>query len=738
MARANRSSAPAWYAPNNMLVSILAAALAFPRPTSPPQPVSSLTWSAPAQRQTTPAMASNGSLRFVVWLDERRRLITFGTRVALDGTPLDPYGIMIPDITSPEAVIWTGEDFAVIGRTRTGRGVVFVGTDATVSASNPVDVPPVYRFQAVSSPGPEARLLFVRYDSNTILYARIVSARGDLLASIATPLSAPLAAPPLGSRMIGAGRRNDFAIFGPSATVRIDRDGRVLANRAVSWPFQYFFSDNIAVAGNDGQGFLLLQQHPLYGESDPTVLACQLDDNAALTGKTATLPLPWFWRLTQYRPVIAPSGQGYIVVNEGLYGDNRPHEYVTELSFDLTARTREVPDAGVPLLLAMEGGPALVVASKGAALYLQPLSEPLATAAPLLLNLSPPTQIEVAVAATPNGYAVAWLEQKAFQLWQTHIRRFSIAGEPLDSAPLEVAPPVANLSLTSPALTATADVYVINGRRLQASTGQWIDGAEIPGVIAAASNGRHALLAVMGSTGAALQQLSSLGGMPAPPVPLPSSAAGSAVIAFRVNLASNGTDYLVVWNASYTCYFECISPPTPIYALHVRADGTWIDAAPIQLSPNGWTPSVAWAGGSYVVTWTAPAGVHATRVGTRGNALDGTGDGVVVDVTSRYEEAAASVVSLGRDAMLLIRHRTYDGDGATFWVGVRFDPSDLSSVATAVRTTLASDYSAAAASVGGRLVLAYSTNLGASTGYVWRAYVQQFADPISRRRVIAR
>ena len=681
-------------------------------------------------------MGSNGSMRFVAWVDGRRRDLSFGTRVALDGTPLDPQGIVIPDITSPEAVVWTGAEFAVIGRTTNGRGVVFVGTDATVSDFKPVDVPPLYSLQAISAPASDTRLLFVRSDSNTTLYARIVSARGDVLATVATPLAAALFASPRGSGLISAGRRDDFTIFSPSAVVRIDRDGHVLTNRAVSWPFQNLSEGTSAVAGIDGQGFVLLKQDPL-NESAPTVLACQLDDNGALTGKRAYLPLPYFWKLTQFRPVIVPSGQGYLVVNEGIYGDNRPHQYLTDLAFDLTARTREVPDAGLPLLLGVEGGDALVVASKGAALYLQPLSASGATAAPILLNLAPPTQIEVAVTATPNGYAVAWLEQKAALSWQTYIRRFSIAGEPLDAAPLEVSPPVDNLSISSPVLTATADVYFINGRRLDASTGQWIDDAPIPRLVAAASNGREVLLAVMG-TGASLQQLSPMGGKPAPPVPLPSSAAGPVAISqnssARITLASDGTDYLVVWNR-YNCCFTLGTPTSPVFALRIRADGTWIDAAPMQVSPDGWQPSVAWAGGSYVVTWAGPGGLHVTRVGTSGNALDGTGDGVIVEVPAPYEELSASVVSLGRDAMLLVRRRT--SEGTIVWTAVRFDPRDLPSVATAVRTPLASDYSAAATSLGGRLLLAYSTNLGATTGFAWRAYVQEFADPIYRRRSIA-
>ena len=648
---------------------------------------------------------------------------------------------MIPEIDQPDAVIWTGENFAVIGATKTARAVVFVGTDGTVSVATPVDVSREYQLVAVSEPGPDARLLFLKYNTNTILDGRIVSARGELLASISTPLSAPLAIPPIGSRFIGAGRRNDFAIFGPSATVLLDREGHVLANRAVSWPFDYFFTENIAVAGSDGHGFVLLHQQALYPSS--TMLACQLDNDALFTGKTALLPLPWIWHLAQSRPAIAPARDGYIVVNQGTYGDNSPHEYVTRLSFDLTARTEQVPDAGTPLLLTVDGGQPLLVTSNGFGLYLQTLSESAETQTPVLLNLSAPTQFDVVIAASSSGYAVAWVEREpgvSFQTsLKTYIRRFSTTGEPLDAAPLEAdrARPYA----ASPVLTATADVYVVNGRRLDASTGQWIDSAPAPDVIAAASNGSEALLAVATSTGTALQQLSSFRVTASLPVALPASASGPIAITpeglFRVNLASNGTDYLVVWNTFFGCVSLCGRPPTPVYALRVRADGTWIDASPIELTSDGWRPSVAWAGGGYVVTWSGAAGVHARRVSSSGSVLDGTGDGVVIERTNpNNEDVSATVVSLGRDAILLIYHKLWNGDSS--WAGMRFDPNDLAGAANVARTALPSDDSAAAASVGGQVVLAYSRSFGPSTGYVARVFAQHFADSVARRRAIAR
>ena len=723
-----------------MISLLLAAALAFPLPISLPRPVSPLTWAATLVPQTSPAVGSNGSMRFVAWGDARGgRHFAFGTRVSADGAPLDPLGIMIPEIEQPDAVIWTGAEFAVIGATKTARAVVFVGTDGTVSAATPVDVSREYQLVAVSDPGPEARLLFLKYNSNTILDGRIVSARGELLVSISTPLSAPLALPPIGSRFIGAGRRNDFAVFGPSASILVDRDGHVLANRAVSWPFDYFFTENIAVAGTDGHGFVLLRQPGLYPSA--TVLACQLANDAAFTGKTALLPLPWTWHLAQSRPAIAPVRDGYMVVNQATYGDNTVHEYVTRLSFDLTAQTEEVTDAGWPLLLTMDGGGPMLVTSIGPALYLQTLSGPAESQKPVLLNLSPPTQFDVVIAAASSGYAVAWVQRVAPVYSQaslkTYIRRFSMTGESLDAAPLEVDGARAYASL--PVLTATADVYVVNGRRLDASTGQWIDSPPVADVIAAASNGSEALLAVATPKGTALQQLSSRGTASVPTL-LPASASGPIAITpeglFRVNLASNGIDYLVVWNTFFGCVSLCGRPPTAVYALRVRADGTWIDASPTQLTSDGWRPSVAWAGGSYVVTWSGATGVHATRVSISGSVLDGTGNGVVIERTDpKKEDVSAAVVSLGSDAILLIHHQQWDGSAS--WVAMRFNPNDLAGAATVARTTLPSDSSAAAAAAGGQVVLAYSRNSGASTGYVERVFAQHFAESVARRRAIA-
>lgn len=665
-------------------------------------------------------------MSFIAWADSRVGYprIVFGTRVAADGTPLDPHGIRLPEIISPDAAIWNGDSFAVIGQTTTARGIVFVGSAGDVLESKAVDVPLEYSFVAVSASGTGVRLLYVRNTSNGVLDAKIIGARGDVLASVQTPLSAPLAAPPLGTRFVGAGRQTDFAIFGPSATVRIDRDGRVLANNPVTWPFDFFFPENIIAVGTDGRGFIVLRQAPQY-YGDATLIASRFDDDAAFTGK-ALIDLPWMWKLLQSRPVVVPVEDGYLVVNAGLYGDDSAHEYVTRLSFDASAQTTEVADAGVPRLIAKGSSRSIVVTSRGPALYVQTLSESLAASDPILLNVSPVSETYPAVVEGPTGYAVAWRKQSPYGQTFTYVRRFSPTGEALDAFPLEV-----NRSgFGAPDLTSTVDDYIVEGRRLDAFTGQWIDDASDPQVIAEASNGVGALLAVARDNGIGLKVLT------------PARSSALQVIPIfgfpAADLASNGTDYLLVWNSYTICYSLCAVPPTPIYALPVGADGMPSGASPIQLSPNGTSPSVEWTGNTYVVAWTASDGIRATRVDESGNALDGAGDGVIIEpARGAYENRRATILPRGPDGEMIVLLQSSGSTGSTGEsAAMRLDPNDLAA-STTIATDLPGDGSDAGAWVAGRLVLAYSARFGEATGYVSRVAVQLFADPNVRRRTVS-
>jgi hypothetical protein len=715
-----------------MLPVLLAAAVAFPQAISPPRQVSPVTWTAPVFAQSYPVVASNGSMSFVAWSDMRSSSrFALGTRLAPDGTPLDPRGITIPEIGLPETVTWTGDAFAVIGKTITGRAVVFVGPDASVSAPLALDLPAQYWFAAVSSSGQNARLLYLRSDANATLNGQILSPRGELLVKFSLTLSAQLTAPNLGARWMATGRQHDFAIIGPSATTLIDRDGRLVANTAASWPFDYFFTDNIAIAGEEGHGFMLVRQKAFYFY-DPAVVVCALDEKAAFAGKSAVIPLPWFWHLAQDHPAIAWVNDSYVMVNQGAYGDNTAHTYVSPIDADLHARTKEVKSAGAPILLTIQSGQTLLLA--GSPLNAQIFSASLEAQDPHHLNLSATVQSNVAVAASSHGYAVAWMERAA-DATRTYIRRYSSTGEPLDAAAIE-ASRAQGVPFRDPVLTATDDVYVVDGRRMNAASGEWIGGAVSANIIAAASNGRDALLVVRDSHGLfALQQMPSFAFEPSAAVPLPTTTQPIGSVA----LASNGRDYLAVWSTTYPCYTLCPHIATTVYALRVRSDGSWIDSAPTQLAPDGTLPSVVWAGDSYIASWYIFGdSIRAARIAADGALLIGAGGGVVVEAWDARVETVSDykLVPFEQDVILFERHAERSGE--VFWTAARVRPTDLATAAAAPRAKVGADGgSLGASSLFGRLMIAFDKSFDSAAGGVSRVYTQLLEGLIARRRSIA-
>lgn len=712
--------------------------MAFPPPVAPARPVSGVIWSPPLIAQGSPAVASNGSMSLIAWGDARfldvsfNPRFAFATRVDADGRPLDPAGILLTAISSPEAAVWNGERFLVFGRRGNLHLVVSIGTDGSVSEPARLDLAAYERVAAISSSGPNARILFIDGNSNDVLRGHIVDAFGQMVASIDERLAAPLAKPNFNADWVAAGRENDFGIFAAGASVRLGRDGHVRSNTPATWPFS-FNAPSMAAAGVDGHGFVILRQSEPYLNGKPTLIACLADDAAAVTATTATIDVPGIvdWG-GQYRPAIAPAGDGYVVADTGRFADRSSHEYVSRLSFDLGSTTREVAYAGLPLLL--QNGPSrhLLIAQQGPALDLQSVTDEPAAGAPQFFNTTATVQSQPVVAATAGSYAVAWSERGPDAFTRTYVRRFSPRGDPLDAVPLEVdrAPSSSSLVATPPAatLTATADAYIVNGRRLSAATGEWLEPpVSSPYIWSAASNGDGALLAIIDQNGVALQPVGRSGSRPAAvslakPVAIP-------------QLASNGSDYLAVWVYSPPCTQTCPAFPTPVYALRVRSDGTAIDAAPIQLSPDGAWVSATSAGGVYVVSWSELDGIHATRISAGGSVLDGP-RGVLVDTPQTTPDYLVShVVAFDGDVILLVRHDPRTDDGV-YWTATRMRPDALGAALTAPRTLIPASGSVSATSIDGTLVIAYEDKSDAATGYVPRVYVQHFANSKPRRRTI--
>src|ERR1051325_8185031 len=77
--------------------------------------------------QTAPAVATDGTNNFAVWLDLRTGApVIRGALISAAGDVLDPSGIVLsttPNATAP-AILWTGSDYAVSWRTAKGGRVM--------------------------------------------------------------------------------------------------------------------------------------------------------------------------------------------------------------------------------------------------------------------------------------------------------------------------------------------------------------------------------------------------------------------------------------------------------------------------------------------------------------------------------------------------------------------------------------------------------------------------------------
>jgi len=229
---------------------------------------------------------------------------------------------------------------------------------------------------------------------------------------------------------------------------------------------------------------------------------------------------------------------------------------------------------------------------------------------------------------------------------------------------------------------------------------------------------------------------------------------GGAYSLSGVDVAANGTDYLVAWIEGAFCAFPCVGVPSRILALRLRADATTIDPAPLSLDGDQrfqFGLSVASAGGRWLVTWSGGENVvRATRISAEGAVLDrdAQGGGVVIEPGNTNDTpAVVAAARIGSRFALVIRHFVFTpltGVTVRTLSGLTFDPHlDLNSVAALPRVPLAATTgnealpTIAVASRGPLLAFAYSRIADGEAGGVSRAFVRILSEPPPRRRASA-
>src|SRR5438874_1931453 len=90
-----------------LVVPPLSAQLAGEHPVSTPV-------YAPIVNVGQAAIASDGDRFLAVWSDQRDRGAVYAARIARNGTVLDPHGILLANINSVVAAVWTGDRYLVV------------------------------------------------------------------------------------------------------------------------------------------------------------------------------------------------------------------------------------------------------------------------------------------------------------------------------------------------------------------------------------------------------------------------------------------------------------------------------------------------------------------------------------------------------------------------------------------------------------------------------------------------
>jgi hypothetical protein len=357
------------------------------------------------------------------------------------------------------------------------------------------------------------------------------------------------------------------------------------------------------------------------------------------------------------------------------------------------------------------------------------------------------------IAAGVNGFAVTWAEAGLDGAAHIYVRRFTPAGVSQDAAPLLVQTlPVTTdaVPFAYPQIASNDETYVIGWkprpgeapqppgfafRRLDARTGSWIDSQPVllpdDEMVDLASNGTDALAVTIRACPPARCLVTTRIPMSGEPPREPVFSAHASSTSDNPRIASNGSDYLAVWNDPVVCFgFPCLTPSFQVYAVRLGTDGTMLDPGPLALD-NGkrypYRPTVAWGGGRYLAAWNESNAVFGLRMTSEGAVVDGAaGEGGVM-----FDYAADAVHATGFNGRLaLIIGRGLNWEGMAFAADAQL-ATVVALPRTVVSITANRRYGAfAAAPRGGILGVAYSRVDNAGE---WRVFLRLFADPPRRR-----
>jgi hypothetical protein len=717
-----------------------AAAANFLPAAVPEQAVSGRSFGPAAGNQQTLAIATDGNIGFVVWIDQRRGTTDlYGSRIDANGVSLDPLGILIAPGATGGTVIWSGRQFIVVSERGSEKTFSFL-TDGDTTGRKTMTL----LFASVAATmgsGSDARILFVGLGTATIVdsEANVVAENVQL----AMPSSQSVAAAAAGgneflilhtnagtSRELFADRidRNgnflgtadtglDLNVIGPTLALAGGSDGYLLAGRGSS-------ERELLIAHLDVHGVVTSQRTLLSFESGLRVsfvpaekLAVLRDDDQYQVTWTTSEPTgdAHTWLVTEpaignghleRQPIFDWFGNGYGVT----IGKIADHTFVVTDAFRIGVSTN------IDAVTTRLGGPAHFELASTATQQTTP---------------------QVAVAG--SGYAVLWNEFGPDGSAHLYLRRFvGSSASPI----VQIASNVDGHAITG-RIAAARGTYVIawttsqnvSGtssyvvRRMSAATGEWLD----PDPVSLASAFEVALASNGDSVMATYTIECSFRCSRARGIAADTAATfrGAETIipgtnAAELSMASNTHDFLLTWNDN-PCTFLCdASFPTRLLALRLDADGRTLDPSPIvieqqQNSPSR-NPSAAWVANSYAVTWVGADAIRGRHVNSSG----------VTDAIRNVFPRPAQVrspflVAHGNDLYLFFTSQTGDAISSS---AVALDPQTLS--ATGDASLLVSDQpvngTIAAAALPNGIAIAYE-RIDKGGGNVGRVFTRVYGEP---------
>jgi hypothetical protein len=605
--------------------------------------------------RSQPSVAFNGTNYLVTWVSKRgdNLNIIYGTRVSSTGTVLDTSGLVVssgPGSAGPPQVASNGTDFYVVWTQFEGehwniRGTPVTGS-GTVSQQGGMLLSPAVEEQYsphVASNGTDylvtwyATQVTSTYDYN--IYARRVSSTGQLLdtsrISIATGQGYDEYLPVVASNgtvyLVAwsdsrSGTFRAYATRVSNAGVVLDGTGFTLSSNTEQYPG--------AVASN-GTNFLVVWQDyrnvtsgDLYG-ARVTGSGSVVDGTGLLVAGEATVE-EWY-------PSVGSNGTDYLVAWTAFRSPvtqtfqtlgsrvsasaSSSSAVVDTTSLVLSANTHHqhpsVAPAGSGYLVVWDG-----TSSGTTDLYSASISSSGTVTSGgsfAITPLSTLAQTEPVVASNGDNFLVVWTDTdvagNSIKIYGT---RVSPDGGIYDVPGLKITS-TANRERQAPSVTSNGTDYFVTWMDYR-DTDWDIYGARVLGTGPGSS-------AVLDPNGFAVNAATVYQGDPV--------------------VASNGTDYLVVWRQSAGSVGH-------VYGARVTSAGVVTDTTPIGISTNSaehYTPRATFNGTNYFVVWaeylsTTNFDIHGTRVSTSGSVLDTPS--IVISSESR-DQYSPDVASNGTD-----------------------------------------------------------------------------------------